>query len=276
MQGAILALSEKPPSRFRQLLSLLRRPRANQIGLPYGEGAVLVFTLPYTAEAFAALTGRQKARLVNRYAGQMRKSGVTCVYPVRALRGTFAAQENFTVPDGRRIFSALAAHIIEKHIQTFSLSPARLSVCIYEKNFSAAGERAAESMAMQTKRMCFVTQNIDSARAAAGRLFEAYGLAAQAETSEKLLNTCDIVLLLDAPTCEIVSSALVVDFSGRYPYRCRNDLYFKPAFGYAPVLPYFERPDCRSAEFIGLCCGVAAYGDTEAALAAIGWRCTAG
>lgn len=264
MLGAIVGFSDQ-----RQLFFAHRRALVQEMQLPIGDAACLLFLLPCTAEDFEKLPAGVQNRMLSRLVRAVEKSGAGCVYAVRQLRERIAG--NFYIPDGRRIFCALAGQIIERHCQTFSLAPASTCVCIYENPFSAAGAAAAQFMAMHTKQLFLISPDVKGAVQVSATLFDEYGLAVKAVQNEKLLNKADIALLLSAPPGEVLSTGLVLDFSGQYPYRARRDTYFEPAFGFAPFFRYFDRADCRGAEFMLLCCGCD-MADVPAALEAIGWK----
>ena len=264
MLGAIVGFAEKNrlfPAKYRIL--------QQEIKLPVDDAKCIVFLLPCTAEAFEGLSPVVQEKMLSRLKRTMEKAGVVCVYAVRRLRDKISGK--FYMPDGRRIFCAFAGQIIERHCKTFSLAPDTTRVCIYENPYSAAGATAAQHMAMHTKQLFLVSPDVRGAAQVAAKLLDEFGLAAGASQNEKLLNTADIVLLLSAPSAEVLSTGLVLDFSGKYPYRACRDTYFEPAFGFAPLFHYLERADCRSAEFMLSCCGY----DTENIhqnLDAIGWK----
>ncbi len=264
MLGAIVGFSER-----RYPFFAYRRVLIQKMQLPIGDAECFLFLLPCTEADFEKLPAGIQTRLLSRLVRAMEKCGVGCVYAVRQLRERISG--NFYIPDGRRIFCALAGQIIERHCKAFSLAPESTCVCIYENPFSASGAAAAQYMAMHTKQLFLISPDTQGAMQTAAALFDEYGLAVTVTQNGKLLNRADIALLLSPPPGEVLSTGLVLDFSGRYPHRARRDTYFEPAFGYAPFLRYFERADCRSAEFMLLCYD---YDTAEmpGALEAIGWK----
>lgn len=264
MLGAIVGFSEK-----RLLFYRHRRALVRELKLPVGDATCLLFLLPCTETDFEKLSAVAQDKLLSRLTHTIEKSGIGCVYAVRRLRGRIAG--NFYIPDGRRIFCAFAGQIIERHCKKFSLQPDTTRVCIYENPFTTSGMQAARFMSMHTKQLSLVSPDTDGAKGAATTLFGEYGLAVKTVQNEKLLNRADIALLLSVPKGEVLSTGLILDFSGAYLHRACRDTYFEPAFGYAPFFRYFDRADCRSAEFVLLCCGYNTE-DIPGALEDVGWK----
>lgn len=265
MQGAIVCFSMQKCAFARW-----KRLFVEQQALPAGGGNIYIYTLPYTEEQFLHLKPERQKKIIDRCAQQLEKRGVACVYPEQTLYSFFRG--NFYIPDGRRIFFAYAGQIIERHIRAFSLSTDDAEVFIYETPFTATGEAAAAAMAMYTKQLYLVSGDAAGAQRAAKSLFANYGLAAVVTDREKLMNKADIALLLSPPSSEVLSSGLILDYSGIYPYRARRDLQFETAFGFVGLLKYFGRADCRSAEFILCCYGLEMDANLDGALREIGWR----
>ena len=264
MLGAIVSFSDAPRSRFGRARTEIRA-----LTLPVEGRSCLLFLLPYTAEAFLALSLKCRCKLLQKLAKQLEKRKVACVYADKLLSEQLAG--NFYMPDGRRIFSAVAGYIIERHCKTFSLSPESTRVCIYEApTFTEAGAKWARSMIMRTKQLVLVSPDDRGAEDAASAMFEEYGLAAHVTQQERQMNRANIVLLLSVPPREVLADGLILDLTGQYPHCARRDYYFETAFGYAELLPYFGKADCRAAEFMLLCCDAAKEGAADA-LAKIGW-----
>lgn len=264
MRGAIVGFSNQ-----NQCWAAFRRIKAEILHFPVEEKTCLVFILPCTQEMFVQMTESRKNRLLRRLVHQLQKSKIECVYAPELLRNKLAGK--FFLPDGRRIFCAVAGHIIERHCKSFSLTPENTSVGIYENPFTTAGLSAAQYMTRYTKQLMLVSSDRAGTEMVLDALFEEYGLAAQLATSEKRLNTANVVLLLSAPPQEVLSSGLILDFTGEYPYRAQRNYYFETAFGYADFFRYFGRADCRAAEFVLCCCDVYAE-ETSIALGKIGWK----
>ncbi len=254
----------------RRTFAIVRRPQVEKLDLPMEGGYVWVYSLPYTADGFCRLREERKKKLLQRYVRHMEKSGVGCVYTVQSLERFLYGK--FFLPDGRRIFSAFAGQIIERHLQQFSLLPEKTKVMVYENPFTENAVRAAAFMAMHTKRLCLVSPDRDSAIAGAAQLFETYGVNTEVTAREKVLNKADIALLLSAPEKEVLSSGLLLDFSGNYVYPARRDVRFRIAFGFVPFLQYFGKADCKSAAFMLHCYGVQTQDGVVEALEKIGWK----
>ena len=264
MRGAIVGFSNQNRGR-----KLFRRIKTETLHFPVEDKACLLFILPCTQDAFAQMTERQQSRLLHRLTRQMEKNRIECVYAPDALRTCFAGK--FFLPDGRRIFCAVAGYIIERHCKSFLLSPENTRVGIYENPFAEGGLAAARHMTKYTKQLVLVSPEREGAEQALDVLFDEYGLAAQVTTSVKCLNTVNLVLLLSVPPQEVFSSGLILDFTGSYPYRACRNYYFETVFGYAAFFRYFERADCRAAEFVLLCCDESKE-DVVGSLEKIGWK----
>lgn len=265
MLGAVVSFSDAPRPRFGRARTEIRA-----LTLPVEGRSCLLFLLPYTAEAFLALSLKCRCKLLQKLAKQLEKRKVACVYADKLLSEQLAG--NFYMPDGRRIFSAVAGYIIERHCKTFSLTAENTRICVYEAPvFSQAGAAFARQMIMRTKQLVLVSPDVQGIEDAASALFEEYGLAAYVTEQERQMNLANIVVLLSVPPREVLADGLVLDLTGQYPHRARRDYYFETAFGYAEILPYFGKADCRAAEFMLFCCDAAGENTIEA-LEKIGWR----
>lgn len=264
MQGAIITFSPTDT-----VFARFKSARRDIFALPFDDKTVFVYTIPYCEKTYLSLRENQKQKINLRITQQMEHDGVTCIYANRQLH--FPANGNFFIPDGRRIFSAFAGQIIERHAVAASLSPDAAKIYICETPFSQRGVSAAKQLAMHTKQLTFISLDVEGMQRCADTMFSEYGLPVQCSEDESRLNKADIALLLTPPKIQVVSSGLVLDFTGTYPYPARRDLHFNTAVGYAPLLPYFDKQNCQSAEFILSCYGSESAPGLCAELHKIGW-----
>lgn len=264
MRGAIIGFSN-----LNRGWAAFRCIKEEILRFPIEDKSCFLFTLPCTQDVFVQMAHRRKNRLLQRLIRKMTKCEIECVYAPELLRAGLAGK--FSLPDGHSIFCAVAGHIIERHCKSFSLSPENTRIGIYESSFTPAGLAAAQYVARYTKQLALVSRDSASAEQVADALFEEYGLAAQVTTSVKRLNNANVVLLLSVPLNEVLSSGLILDFTGSYPYRACRNYYFETVFGYAEFFRYFGRADCRAAEFV-LCCCDAHEEEITDALGKIGWK----
>ena len=137
MQGAIITFSPTDT-----VFARFKSARRDIFALPFDDKTVFVYTIPYCEKTYLSLRENQKQKINLRITQQMEHDGVTCVYANRQLH--FPANGNFFIPDGRRIFSAFAGQIIERHYRAFSFTPQTVRVCVYAKNFDKNALEAAQ------------------------------------------------------------------------------------------------------------------------------------
>ncbi len=264
MLGGIIvfAKQERVPGR--------RRITAERVNLPMHDAYCLRFTLPCTQKTFEKKSSSAQHRLIKRLEHRLLKFGVECIYASAPLEKFLS--DKFFLPDGRRIFCAFAGQIIKRHYDAFSFTPQTARVCVYANSFDENALAAVQYMTGYTNRLCLVSADVPSAQRAAESLFTEFGLTVSTTENEKQLNRAEIVLLLSPPQTEICTPGLVLDFSGKYPYSARREVYFETAFGYAPLLDDFGRAACKSAEFILNCYKLEHKKDICAALLSVGWK----